>query len=105
MGAAVQNMRDLLEARVKPEKVVRSAPRQMTLEEWKRRTSPEHLQKLLAKDDTLDPEIRKRMIEALNNQENFPGKYRELIAAYYASFVAQQEEAMREESDESGGEQ
>ena len=92
LTSAVQNMRDLLEARVKPPAVVKAPPKQMTAQDWARRTSPEHLRKLLEADTRLDPEIRKRMIDALAKSAKFPPKYRKLITAYYASFVTRKEE-------------
>ena len=42
-------------------------------------------------------------IQALAHQHKFPPKYRQLIAAYYASFVAEQQEALEKDKDKPPG--
>jgi hypothetical protein len=86
-AAAVQSLRDLLEERVRTEPQViaaAEAPR-MTPEEFERLTSREYLAERLKQETSLPPEVRDRMIRAL--ERDFPEKYRQLLGAYYASFV------------------
>mgnify|MGYP005833768227 CR=1 FL=1 len=57
-------------------------------EEWQRMRSPEVLRERLGADTRLLPEVREIMLRALTR--DFPPKYRELLAAYYASFVGEE---------------
>ncbi|MCG3181514.1 MAG: hypothetical protein BIFFINMI_03910 [Phycisphaerae bacterium] len=91
LGSAVQDLKDLLEARVKPPPApVAGEAEQMSAEEWVRMTRPEALIGLIQADASLPEEMRTRMVEALKNADKFPQRYRELLTAYYASFVKQE---------------
>jgi len=54
--------------------------------------SPEFLREKLKEDKRMPPEVRDIMLRALSKE--FPAKYKEMLAAYYASFVG--EEAKKE---------
>jgi hypothetical protein len=86
LGEAVQSLRDLLEERVRPEPevVVKQEPR-ITPDEFQKLTSRENLARLLKDEPGLPPEVRERMVRAL--QRDFPPKYRQLLQAYYGSFI------------------
>lgn len=86
LATAVQALRDVLEERVReePKVVAQDAPR-MTLEQFQQLTSRENLARLLKDEGSLPPEVRERMIRAL--EKEFPARYRELLQAYYGSFI------------------
>lgn len=91
MSAAVQALRDLLEERVREEpKLVAQEPPRMTLEQFQQLTSRENLARLLKDEASLPPEVRERMLRAL--EKDFPPKYRELLQAYYGSFITPKKE-------------
>jgi hypothetical protein len=90
-------LKDLLGERVQPrlaEAETQPAPTEMTLEEWQRLRSPEVLREKLEADTRLPDEVRRIMLRALS--KDFPPKYRELLAAYYASFVSEEKEKEKE---------
>jgi hypothetical protein len=95
LDTAVLGLRDLLEQRVETAPqlaVTEQLAEPMSAELFERLTSREHLAELLRNEASLPPEIRELMVRSL--QHEFPEKYRELLAAYYASFIkaAQKEE-------------
>ncbi len=83
----IQSLRDLLEDRVKPkvELAVQEKPTTITPEEFAKLTSRESLAERLKDESSLPPELRAMMLRSL--EKKFPEKYRELLRAYYASFV------------------
>lgn len=87
LTTTLQSLRDLLEERVRvePQVVAAAEPPRMTPEEFERLTSREYLAERLKAESTLPPEIREKMVRAL--ERDFPEKYRSLLGAYYASFV------------------
>lgn len=88
MAAVVQSLRDLLDERVRPEPAVvqNSQPRSVSPEEFQKLISREHLAARLRDEAGLPPEVRRRMVRAL--QREFPEKYRQLLQAYYGSFIS-----------------
>ncbi len=94
LNRTVQDLWDLLEERVKPPVIAAGTevePPKMTQEEFERLTSRQHIAEMLTKDDRLSPQVRERMIRALSR--DFPAKYRDLLAAYYGSFVPAEAES------------
>lgn len=86
LGAGVQALRDLLEERVREAPMVAAKdPPKLTPELMEKLQSRETLMQLLKDEASLPPEVRERMVRAL--EKEFPGKYRELLQAYYGSFV------------------
>ena len=83
----IQSLRDLLEERVAPkvEVAATAKPTTITPEEFSKLTSRETLAERLKDESSLPPELRKLMLRSLEN--DFPEKYRELLRAYYASFI------------------
>ena len=105
MASAVVGMRGLLGALVPEDRTAAKArmtkltTRKVTQAEFEALTSPTAIMARLKKDDRLAPEIRKRMVEELEGlQDAFTGGYKDLLAAYYASF------AQKEEAEEAGKE-
>jgi hypothetical protein len=92
LAQTLQNLKDLLAERVRP-KLVAKGPEQekkeITLEEWQRMRSPQALREKLKADKRLPEKVREIMLRALS--KDFPPKYRELLAAYYASFISEEE--------------
>lgn len=86
-AATVQALRDLLEERVRPpaEVVVTEQAPKISPEEFAKLTSQEHLSEMLKDEESLPPELRELMVRSLARE--FPPKYRQLLAAYYASFI------------------
>lgn len=84
----VQELRDLIEERVaaKPQLAQTAMPRKITPEEFQKLTSREYLADRLRDEPRLPPEVRERMVRAL--QQEFPEKYRRLLQAYYGSFLS-----------------
>lgn len=91
LAVTVQSLRDLLEERVRvePPVVVKEPPR-MTLEQFNQLTGRENLARLLKDEASLPPEVRARMLRAL--EKDFPPKYRQLLEAYYGSFLTPKKE-------------
>jgi hypothetical protein len=91
LATTVQALRDLLEERVRiePPVIVKEPPR-MTLEQFNQLTGRENLARLLKDEASLPPEVRARMIRAL--EKDFPPKYRQLLEAYYGSFLTPKKE-------------
>lgn len=93
MASIIQKMRTLLEERekaaVEVAKKDEEEPEQITLEDFKKQRSAEYLTKLLKEDTQLPEEIRNIMLKAL--KKGFPDKYRDLLAAYYASILQRKE--------------
>ncbi len=83
----IGSLRDLLEERVKPkvELAVTEKPTTITPKEFAKLTSRESLADRLKDETSLPPELRELMLRSL--EKKFPEKYRELLRAYYASFV------------------
>ena len=83
--------RVVLGERVRPVLVRRgpeeATPKAVTLDEWRRRHSPEVLRAKLEAEARLPAEVRQVMLRALSRK--FPPRYRELLAAYYASFISE----------------
>jgi hypothetical protein len=71
----------------------------MTLEEFERLTSPEHLAALLKNESSLPPELRELMARSLERE--LPPKFRDLLRAYYASFIRPQEQKTSMPNEES----
>ncbi|MFT5525249.1 MAG: hypothetical protein ACI9HK_003216, partial [Pirellulaceae bacterium] len=92
----IQSLRDLLEQRVQPkaELAVAEQPTVITPEEFAKLTSRESLAESLKDESSLPPELRKMMLLSL--EKKFPDKYRQLLKAYYASFVKRSEENKQE---------
>jgi hypothetical protein len=92
----IMNLRNLLEERVRPPVVVKEPgvgeEPKITMQEWERLHSPEFLREKLKEDKRIPPEVRDIMLRALSKE--FPPKYKEMLAAYYASFLS--EEAKKE---------
>jgi len=86
LTSTIQSLRDLLEERIQP-KVELAAKKQTTIttEEFAKFTSRETLAERLKDDSSLPPELRAMMLRSLDKK--FPEKYRQLLRAYYASFV------------------
>ena len=86
---SLQSMRDLLEERVRPKPAIAATAEKdvkpMTAEELERLYSPESLRAKLGADESLPKEVREIMMRALS--KDFPPRYRELLKAYYGSFV------------------
>ncbi len=78
-------LRELLEERVAPQATVAASPGQTPVQQVPQFTSREQLAELLKQQSSLPPEVRDRMVRALARE--FPEKYRELLKAYFASFV------------------
>ncbi|MEX1097485.1 MAG: hypothetical protein WED34_15675 [Planctomycetales bacterium] len=91
LTTTLQSLRDLLEERVRtePEVIAAAEPPKMTPEEFARLTSRDYLAERLKGETSLPPEVRDKMVRAL--ERDFPEKYRNLLGAYYASFVKAQE--------------
>ncbi len=92
ISQALTNLKDLLGERVKPT-LAKAGPeekqkREITLEEWQKMRSPEVLRERLKADTRLPAPVREIMLRALS--KDFPPKYRELLASYYASFLAEE---------------
>ena len=87
LNESMQALRDMLEQRVQPKvEAVSSKQRPtMTPEEFEKLTSRETLTERLKNESSLPPEMRKLMLRSL--EKDFPEKYRELLRAYYASFI------------------
>ncbi len=87
----LRNLKDLLGEREKA-MVIAAAPatqpKTLTLEEWQKLRTPEALRAQLQTDKKLPAEVREIMLRSLS--KDFPPKYRDLLAAYYASFVAEE---------------
>ena len=92
VAEAVRSLKDLLGEREQPQLAQKGpeeqGPKGITLEEWQRLRSPEALRERLKADTRLPAEIREIMLRALSKE--FPAKYRELLGAYYASFVGEE---------------
>ncbi len=86
-AAVVQALRDLLEERVRPpvEIAVAEQTPKTSPEEFAKLTSQEHLAEMLKDEESLPPELRELMVRSLAGE--FPPKYRQLLTAYYASFI------------------
>jgi len=86
LAEGVQLLRDLLEERVKEEpKVAVKEPPRLTLEQAEKLQSREHLAEMLKNEASLPPEVRERIVKAL--EKEFPAKYRDLLQAYYGSLI------------------
>jgi len=86
LASGVQALRDLLDERVREEpKVAMKETPKLTPELLEKLQSRESLLLMLKDESSLTPEVRERMIRAL--EKEFPPKYRELLQAYYGSFV------------------
>ncbi len=83
----IQSLRDLLEERVKPapDPIAEEKPAAITPEEFAKLTSREHLAEKIKNDADLPPKLKQLMLQSLEQQ--FPEKYRDLLKAYYGSFV------------------
>lgn len=83
----IQSLRDLLEERVKPvvELAATDTSTTITPEEFAKLTSRETLAERLKDETSLPPELRQMMLRSL--EKEFPEKYRDLLRAYYASFI------------------
>jgi hypothetical protein len=92
LAEAVRGLKDLLGEREQPQLAQKGpeeqGPKGITLEEWQRLRSPEVLRERLKADTRLPAEVREIMLRALGRE--FPAKYRELLGAYYASFVSEE---------------
>lgn len=91
LAVSLRALKDLLGERMRPALAQAEAqpPRpEITLEEWQKMRSPEVLREKLKADTRLPAEVREIMLRALSR--DFPPKYRELLAAYYASFVGEE---------------
>jgi hypothetical protein len=92
VAEAVRSLKDLLGEREQPPLTQKGpeeqGPKGITLEEWRRLQSPEALRERLKADTRLPAEVRQIMLRALGRE--FPAKYRELLGAYYASFVSEE---------------
>jgi len=89
--SAIRSLSDLLGEREQPAiAVAATQPTQqrMTLEEWQKLRSPEALRERLKDDRRLPPEVREIMLKSLGRE--FPAKYRELLSAYYGSFIGEE---------------
>lgn len=94
LAGAVTGVMDLFEALVQPR------PRELAQgpdappaepidpEEWKRNMTPVEIGKRLEKATNLPPEVRVRMLRAL--QRDFEGPYKQLLAMYYLSFLEEE---------------
>lgn len=93
----IQSLRNLLEERVKPPVVLAATqkPNSITPEEFAKLTSRKTLAERLKNEPNLSPELREMMLRSLENE--FPAKYRDLLRAYYASFIQPSEEKRSEE--------
>jgi len=83
-----RNLKDLLGEREKPAAAANkpaTQPAALTLEQWEKLRSPEALRAQLMSDKRLPPAVRDIMLKSLSKE--FPGKYRDLLGAYYASFA------------------
>jgi hypothetical protein len=103
IDAALLAIRDLFEERIRPETTIvakaEDAPK-MTLEDYERLTSPEHLAALLKTESSLPPELRELMARSLERE--LPPRFRQLLTAYYASFINPQEKQPATQNQESG---
>ncbi|MCX7805946.1 MAG: hypothetical protein N3A38_12255, partial [Planctomycetota bacterium] len=88
---AIAGIRNLLEERVRPQVAAKAeegtAPK-MTLEEWERMRSPAYLREKLKDDDRIPAEVREIILRTLSKE--FPARHREMLAAYFASLLAEQ---------------
>jgi hypothetical protein len=93
----IRSLQDLLEERVRPpvELATREEAPTMTPEEFARLTSRETLAERLKDETSLPPELRDLMLRSL--EQDFPEKYRQLLSAYYASFLQSKKEITKEE--------
>ncbi|MBM4033171.1 MAG: DUF4175 domain-containing protein [Planctomycetes bacterium] len=94
ISQALTNLKDLLGERVKPA-LAQAGPeekpkREITLQEWQKMRSPEVLRERLKADTRLPALVREAMLRALS--KDFPPQYRDLLASYFASFLADKEE-------------
>ncbi len=87
-----RGLKDLLGEREKTVVVASTQPavqpKAITLADWQKLKSPEALRAQLKADTQLPPEVRDIMLRSLNR--DFPPRYRDLLAAYYASFVSEE---------------
>lgn len=90
LADAIGVLRELLEERVAPEPtaVAGDPSKPDSAMQVSQFTSREELAELLKSQTNLSPEVRDRMVRALARE--FPEKYRELLKAYFASFVETQ---------------
>ncbi|MDA0837614.1 MAG: hypothetical protein O2857_07520 [Planctomycetota bacterium] len=86
---SLQALRDLLEERERPKTEVASTEMKeiklISQEELERMYSPESLRERLKVQKDIPDEIKEIMMRALTRE--FPPKYRELLKAYYGSFL------------------
>jgi len=90
LAETLRNLKDLLGERVRPEAVAKAPEaekQEITLEEWQKMRSPAALLERLKADTRLPEKVREVMLRALG--KGFPPKYKELLAAYYASFLGE----------------
>ena len=92
LAQTLRGLKDLLGERVRPTLVAKApedTQKAITLEQWQKMRSPEVLREKLKADKSLPPAVREIMLRALS--KGFPPKYKELLAAYYASFIGEEE--------------
>lgn len=91
---AIQGIRSLLGERVKTqEELVAAEPPKFEVvdkETWDKQREAKYLLEKLQADTALPPDVREIMLRALNKE--FPPEYKELISAYYASFLSKQKD-------------
>jgi hypothetical protein len=89
VAQSIQNIRTLLAERIMTEEeMLAKQPQefeQITAEEFEQMRDAKTIRERLADDKSLPPEIRETMLRSLNRE--FPPEYKDLLSAYFASFV------------------
>jgi len=102
---AVKGLRDLLDERIQPPPETAgdddddTGGEPITEQEFVKLTGRKAIQEKLRKDTALPPEVRDRMVRALDKE--FPREYDRLLRAYYESFTPKE---VKKKPKEKGGE-
>jgi len=103
LAFAVKGLRDLLDERIQPppepgDDDDDTGGETITQKEFIELTGRKAIQEKLKKDTTLSPEVRDRMVRALDKE--FPAEYDRLLRAYYESFTPKE---VKKKPQEKGG--
>jgi hypothetical protein len=94
LAQAMQGIKTLFGERIKTqEELVAAEPPkfvEVKREDWEKQRESKYLLEQLKSDTSLPADVREIMLRALSKE--FPQEYKELISAYYASFLKEQKE-------------